>query len=170
MMMLGTSTASAQLIEFSTSDTLGLGTGIVAYKGDFRNLQFTNGKMSYDNPRIAPFAEVVVMTTDTMLNCVVEPGQTLKVALVRDKKGRLTAKYKGKNSAASHCANLLMAIGTHASLNHHEDMEDEDGNPIEIDVKPIDVEEEGNILLQRHKATTAAAHKIADTKLRDICP
>lgn len=167
MMMLGTSTASAQLIEFSATDTLGLGTGIVAYRGDFRNLQFTNGKMSYDNPRIEPFAEVMVMTADTMLNCVVEPGQTLKVAFVRDKKGRLTAKYKGKNSAASHCANLLIAIGTHASLTHHEDMEDEDGNPIEIEVKPIDVEKEGNMLLQRHKATTAAAQKIADTKLRE---
>lgn len=167
MMMLGTSTASAQLIEFSATDTLGLGTGMVAYRGDFRNLQFTNGKMTYDNPRIAPFAEVTVMTADTMLNCVVEPGQTLKVALACDKNGRLTAKYKGKNSAASHCANLLMAIGTRASLAHHEDMEDEDGNPMEVDMKPIDVEEEGRMLLQRHKATTAAAQKIADARLRD---
>lgn len=167
MMMLGTSTASAQLIELSATDTLGLGTGMVAYSGDFRNLQFTNGKMTYDTPRATPFAEVVVMAADTMLNCVVEPGQTLKVKLVCDKNGRLTAKYKGKNSAASHCANLLMAIGTRASLAHHEDMEDEEGNPIEIDVKPIVVEEENRMLLHRHKATTAAAQKIADTKLRD---
>ena len=38
---------------------------------------------------------------------------------------------------------------------------DEEGNPIEVDVKPIVVEEEGRMLLQRHKATTAAAQKIA---------
>lgn len=93
--------ADAQQLEIIAPDTVGV-RGMIANHGEFKNIQFTDGKMLYDSEKCKDYTEATIFIMSDLkgfIPVVIEPGQTLSVTL-KKKNGEVVPEFKGKNSEA----------------------------------------------------------------------
>lgn len=154
--------ASAQTLEITAKDTTGLSQVLIANRGDFVPLRFTKGRMTYDRPKIKPYTAVYIMGGGISAPAVLEPGQTLQVALSK-KKGQWEIAYKGKNAAASRFLKQLEKLSAQGWETVSVDEYDDE---VTTENKNFDFDAEMKRLAAEYGNTLQAADKVANDSLR----
>lgn len=158
--------AGAQLLEITAPDTVGI-RGMIACHGDFKDIQFTDGKMVYDSEKCKDYDEAsifIMSELNAYITVQLERGQTLQVKLLK-KNDEVVPEFKGKNRDASIFLNKVpdvLAKGWESRT--YNDETDEESVTVN---KDFDFDAEKVRVGKAYNEVKKLASKLKDEKLRN---